>query len=224
MTRSRPQTHRALSGVHPPLLREPGRVCAPSPLASAPQTSQMQRSWRRSRVMPAPERAWAEPGGGSELAALPRAVASPRMRARNSQEAVMAKPSGNCLTLRHSRDVGSWMMILLMKVPFSLRTGRRTSGQDPRGHMDTDPGETCGPRSQETGGHRTRHPWSHSPGRQQPVNQEDGLWHRTGGEEEEIGECGHRSGEPWGRKAFRNTGGPCLASKGASQMSAEEKQ
>lgn len=24
-------------------------------------------------------------------------------------------------------------------------------------------------------------PWSHSPGRQQPVNQEDHLWHKMGG-------------------------------------------
>lgn len=54
----------------------------------------------------------------------------------------------------------------------------------------------------ETGGHRTRHLWSHSPGRQQPMNQEDHLWHKMGGrgeQEKEICEYDHHGGREGGR-------------------------
>lgn len=92
--------------------------------------------------------------------------------------------------------------------------------------MDIDFGEICGFRFQEIGGYRIRYLWSYLLGCQQLVNQEDGLWYRMGGEEEEIGECGYCGGELWGRKVFRvrNIGGFCLVFKGVLQMFVEEKQ
>lgn len=70
----------------------------------------------------------------------------------------------------------------------------------------------------ETGGHRTRHLWSHSPGRQQPMNQEDHLWHKMGGrgeQEKEICEYDHHGGREGGTLLEpENTGGPCQHLRG----------
>lgn len=74
---------------------------------------------------------------------------------------------GLCLPLQHPWDVGSLPTIFLTKVLFSLGTGWDT------GDMWT-----------HIPGGRWTHLWSHLPGRQHPVNQDDHLWHK----EEEGGD------------------------------------
>ena len=67
----------------------------------------------------------------------------------------------------------------MAEVLFGFGTGQETRGQDPSDtrtrpwrHVHPDPGRQV---DTEPG-----HLWSHSPGRQQPVNQEDRLRHKIG--------------------------------------------
>lgn len=74
--------------------------------------------------------------------------------------------------------------------------------------------------SPETGGHRSGHLRSHSPGRQQPVNQQDHL--REG---KKRMRSDTPSGERWGELLeAEHTGSPRLAPNRALQMSVKTKQ
>lgn len=147
-----------------PTLPLPRGTCDISPLALAPQTSQMRRPWGGIGVLPSPEGLWAVSGGGCELPAPPWASQLPwdegsKRLGGSDDEDLWELPAPPILGVLG----GALLMMFLIMVLFSLGTGL------------------------ETGGHRTRHLWSHSPGRQQPMNQEDHLWHKMG-----VGGTGER--------------------------------